>query len=247
VSSTGVVSGISVGTAIILATVEGVQGGVQVTVIRPVPLVLGSPRAGSYVTCFLRSNSTTWCWGDGRDGQTGNGVTATEQPTPSLVIGGAGFTQLETGFTHSCALNGSGQAFCWGTNTNGQLGTNSTTPSLVPAAVSGPTTFAQIAAGQFHSCALTAAGAAWCWGTSGATGDANGVGSTRLTPVQVALADSPIRARSHLPARSGVGDTARPARRDKAAHCQPAIVKQNRSREESYSPISRVRQITIAA
>jgi alpha-tubulin suppressor-like RCC1 family protein/uncharacterized protein YjdB len=188
VSSTGVVSGLSVGTAIIIATVEGVQGGVQVNVIRPIPLVLGSPRAGSYFTCFLRSNSTTWCWGDGRQGQTGNGVTAAEQPTPSLVTNGAGFTQLETGFTHSCALNGGGQAFCWGTNTNGQLGNNSTSPSLTPVAVSGPNTFAQITAGQFHSCALTAAGAAWCWGTSGATGDANGTGSTRLTPVQVALA-----------------------------------------------------------
>jgi alpha-tubulin suppressor-like RCC1 family protein len=180
VSANGTVRGVATGATIIIATIDGVQGGTQVTVTRPAPLVLGSPRAGAGYACLLRSNSTTWCWGNGSDGQTGNGSTISEQPTPSLVTNGGGFSELAAGIKHTCALNGSGQAFCWGSNTNGQLGNNSTSPSLIPAAVAGGLVFTRISVGQLHSCALTSDGAAWCWGPSSRGG------SNTLTPERVA-------------------------------------------------------------
>ena len=94
------------------------------------------------------------CWGDNSVGQLGNATTST---TPSLVpqvvknvrtIGGLGgsFTiatplgrtvGIATGRRHSCVLLANGGVSCWGDNTSGQLGVNSTTsffsqPSSVP-------------------------------------------------------------------------------------------------------------------
>jgi alpha-tubulin suppressor-like RCC1 family protein len=71
---------------------------------------------------------------------------------------------LSAGVQHTCALDDTGAAYCWGRNDRGQLGTN--TPgdhSPVPAAVDGGHAFESISAGGF-TCALTSAGVAYCWG-----------------------------------------------------------------------------------
>jgi alpha-tubulin suppressor-like RCC1 family protein len=63
----------------------------------------------------------------------------------------------------------SGKAYCWGNNTYGELGNNSTASSSVPVAVytSGVLsglTLTQISAGNGYTCALASTGAAYCWG-----------------------------------------------------------------------------------
>src|SRR5664280_2295208 len=77
--------------------------------------------------------------------------------------------QVVTGTYHTCALAPSGQAYCWGSNGNGQLGDNSNTERHTPVAVQqgGVTftvTFTSITTGNIHTCGLTSAGAAYCWG-----------------------------------------------------------------------------------
>jgi alpha-tubulin suppressor-like RCC1 family protein len=77
--------------------------------------------------------------------------------------------QITAGYDHTCAL-ADGKAYCWGYNTLGSLGNNSTAHSLVPVAVdtsgvlSGKTV-TQISAGSGHTCAL-ADGKAYCWGSN---------------------------------------------------------------------------------
>ena len=58
-------------------------------------------------------------------------------------------------------LTAAGAAWCWGQNTNGELGNHSTVESKVPVAVSGGIVFASISSGGTHACGVTAAGAAW--------------------------------------------------------------------------------------
>jgi alpha-tubulin suppressor-like RCC1 family protein len=53
---------------------------------------------------------------------------------PSTAAAASHATMVSVGQTHACAIIG-GKAYCWGLNTNGQLGNNSTTQSLVPVAV----------------------------------------------------------------------------------------------------------------
>lgn len=73
---------------------------------------------------------------------------------------------------HTCAV-ADGRAYCWGWNTSGALGDNSTTSSTIPVTVNrgtlsslGTTTVKQIAVGRYHSCALTdqALPTVYCWG-----------------------------------------------------------------------------------
>ena len=68
------------------------------------------------------------------------------------------------GDDHGCALAESGSVYCWGQNTNGQLGTGNTNDSLIPALVLGANRYVEIDAGGQHTCAIDDVGAVWCWG-----------------------------------------------------------------------------------
>jgi hypothetical protein len=102
-------------------------------------------------------------------------------------VEGLAFGSVSAGIgQHACAVTTAGDAYCWGRNTNGQLGNGSTTDRLTPVAVSGGLTFGMVSAGaNEHTCGVTTGGQAWCWGWNnyGEVGD--GTTTTRLAPVAV--------------------------------------------------------------
>jgi alpha-tubulin suppressor-like RCC1 family protein/uncharacterized protein YjdB len=183
ISTGGLLTGVSLGQAPFGATIGGVQEGGFVTVVAPYPLVQGSPRAGGSHTCFLRSNQSAWCWGNGSKGQRGDGVATNFQETPTPVSGGTGYSTLSAGEAHSCAVGAGGQGFCWGDGGQGRLGNGSTSSTLTPVSVVGGPAFGRIDAGGFFSCGLDASGAAYCWGAGQMVGD--GSNQDRTTPTTV--------------------------------------------------------------
>jgi alpha-tubulin suppressor-like RCC1 family protein len=72
---------------------------------------------------------------------------------------------MALGEFHACGLTGDGSAYCWGRNSAGNLGDNSTTNRLSPVLVQGGLKFTALVAGKKHTCGLTAAGVTYCWGT----------------------------------------------------------------------------------
>jgi alpha-tubulin suppressor-like RCC1 family protein len=90
---------------------------------------------------------------------------------------------VAAGGFHSCALTTAGQAYCWGANDDGQLGSAST--DSVPVPVAGGLTWASLSAGRFHSCGVTTGGTGYCWGDNqtGQLGDGGVADSPAPVPV----------------------------------------------------------------
>lgn len=126
--------------------------------------------AGGAHTCALTSTGQAYCWGHNADGRLGDSTTVLPlMPVAVLPLGGIAFTQLDAGNAHHCGLDGSGQAWCWGGNTYGQVGDSTINNTRIsPTAVmQGSLTFTSVSAGTNHTCALDGAGQAYCWGYDG--------------------------------------------------------------------------------
>jgi alpha-tubulin suppressor-like RCC1 family protein len=186
VSENGLVSTLTAGEAQITARSEGKTGSATVTA----DLVsFASVSAGWYDSCALTTTGAAYCWGWGGNGQLGTGFRASSRAplassqAPRAVVGGYTFTMIATGYGRSCGVTTSGDAYCWGDNSAGQLGDGSSTSSLVPVRVTGDQRYARVTLGGYHTCGLTVDNAVYCWGANynGQLGDGSGVSS--LSPV----------------------------------------------------------------
>jgi alpha-tubulin suppressor-like RCC1 family protein len=147
------------------------DGGVPQRVQLSPKAVPGLPPAaqvamGQGFVCAVMQDTTVWCWGSDRWGETGSSTPGSQPPHP--VPGLTGVAQLAAGGSHACATLQDGSVKCWGDNGHGQLGLGmvDTTDAgvAVPTSVPGLTDVDQVAAGDTHTCALLHDGAVLCWG-----------------------------------------------------------------------------------
>ena len=136
-------------------------------------------------TCAIASGGLK-CWGRNHLGQLGNGGNSNSTAPVDVSGLSTGVASVSPGVGHVCAVTSSGGVKCWGGNSSGQLGNNSTVNSNVPVDVVGLTSgVAAVAAGGAHTCALLTTGGVKCWGdnASGQLGNNSFVGQE--TPVNV--------------------------------------------------------------
>jgi alpha-tubulin suppressor-like RCC1 family protein len=126
--------------------------------------------AGNAHTCGLDGGGQAYCWGENTSGQVGDSTINNVRisPTPTMQ-GSLTFTSVSAGTSHTCALDGGGQAYCWGYDGDGALGNGSTFGGRIPQTVQQPVgvTFVSISSNYAHSCGLTSGGQAYCWGENG--------------------------------------------------------------------------------
>ena len=124
-----------------------------------------SVAAGRRHTCALLEDRTVQCWGEGIDGQLGDG-SQKDSPAPVRVVapepGGKTapleqVTAITAGSQHVCALLEDGKVYCWGSNALGQLGRAEGKTAARPV-FSGLTGVVAVAAGGWHTCAIRADG-----------------------------------------------------------------------------------------
>ena len=145
---------------------------------------------GLYHSCAHLNNGTIACWGSNADGMLGSTSVALggTSATPVLVEGITTAIQVSAGWTHSCALLTGGTVECWGSNSEGQLGSTSVAlggVSATPVLVEGITTATSVSLGRMHSCALLTGGTIKCWGWNNQNQLGAAVGARSTTPVSV--------------------------------------------------------------
>ena len=134
-----------------------------------VPLQVGTASdweqvsASSQHTCGIRAGGQLWCWGRGTSGQLGDGLSTTSF-VPVRVGTQSDWQEVSVGgFRFTCGIRGQGVLYCWGNNTNGQLGlgdyASRSTPTLL---ASSP--WKGVNAGTRHACAIAATDLGYCWG-----------------------------------------------------------------------------------
>jgi alpha-tubulin suppressor-like RCC1 family protein len=95
------------------------------------------------------------------------------------------FRAVSAGATHTCALSVGDLAYCWGDNTDGELGTGDRFDATAPVAVSGGIRFLTIDAGVGFTCGLATTGRVYCWGRNDTYALGNAAMRRSYSPVQI--------------------------------------------------------------
>jgi hypothetical protein len=170
--------------------------------------------AGQGQTCGLTQASQITCWSGGlipvtggmaethtqvsvsRFGATVVGVSPQRVPVvidqdgATEISGASGVIDVDSGVGHVCALLSGGAVKCWGANSYGQLGNNTTAASEEPVYVANLSA-SLLAVGANHACAIVTATTQEtiikCWGlnSDGQLGDATNTNSPVAVEVKV--------------------------------------------------------------
>jgi len=120
--------------------------------------------------CALDAGSALLCWGDNREGKLGQADLggAPDGTRPLVVEPGSRWREVRVGQGNVCAIRSDGELYCWGRNSDAQLGTGPDGPvqTRTPTRVGSDTDWARIATSQHHSCAIKSDGTLWCWGSN---------------------------------------------------------------------------------
>ena len=102
--------------------------GTQLNRTTPVPVAGDATWAqvdtGGQHTCGIRTDGSLWCWGDNTFGQVGDGTSGTSYlyHQPVRVGTDTDWSTVATGYYHTCGIHTDGSLWCWGENSQGQLG-----------------------------------------------------------------------------------------------------------------------------
>ena len=144
----------------------------------------------------IDKNGRLWMWGRDEVRQLGDNSLLSQQHTPISVLGVVKtFCKISVGGGSNVGIDKNGQVWCWGANSSGQLGDNTTSSRATPVSIVGTTkTFCKISVGigvfvrvavQTTTVAIDKNGKAWGWGRNSSGQVGNNSIANSLTPVSV--------------------------------------------------------------
>ncbi len=139
--------------------IDSTTGAIHLQLSEPVATAM----LGRYHSCAITSSGHVWCWGEGAQGQLGDG-SGTSSATPVQVLSTETFVSGCAGQRHTCALTDTGKLYCWGDNQFGQVTVPQGSIFITPRQVTPSETFTSVTCGSNHTCAVKSDGSLWCWG-----------------------------------------------------------------------------------
>jgi alpha-tubulin suppressor-like RCC1 family protein len=159
-------------------TAEGIPAGVTATITPPTLAPTATTASVSIVAVAAAATGTFTATFRARN-QSVSDATATVAVTVQRLV--PFIDSVVVGTAHSCALDKNKKAYCWGSNSDGQVGDGTISePRRTPVAVVGGHKFVALTAGAGYTCGLEANanadasnGDAYCWGrnANGELGD----------------------------------------------------------------------------
>ena len=148
-----------------------------------------SVTSGMYQSCGIKSDDSVRCWGWNTNGQLGDNST-TQRNVPTALSGGGAWKSVFTTFSntgvHTCGIKSDDSLWCWGSNSSGMLGDNSTTQRNIPTSVSGGGTWKSVWGGDAHTCGIKSDDSLWCWGNNSSSQLGDTTTTNSLVPLPVA-------------------------------------------------------------
>ena len=143
--------------------------------------------AGDTHTCGI-DNGELYCWGYDSNGQIGNGSgTTSDVEAPQKIGSSSSWSVIAAGRHHTCGID-NGELFCWGADSNGQIGNGSGSTSDVeaPQKIGNSNTWNAISLGTYHTCGIDN-GVLYCWGGDNFGQLGNGYSSTGIVETPTTL------------------------------------------------------------
>ena len=89
-------------------------------------------------TCGIQTDGSLWCWGENTQSQLGLGAPSSRETSPMQVGVETSWVDVSGGEAHTCAVDGDGLVWCFGSAASGQLGTGGFISLTTPAPVCFP-------------------------------------------------------------------------------------------------------------
>jgi trimeric autotransporter adhesin len=145
--------------------------------------------AGLQHVAAIKNDGTLWMWGNnsgsGNLGVNDNSIVASRSTPVTTFAGGSNWKKVACGYQHTAAIKTDGSLWVWGSNSSGQLGTNTSIVSRITPVTTfaGGNDWKQVSCGFSNTAAIKNDGTLWIWGAgSSGMGGTNSTAS-KLTPV----------------------------------------------------------------
>ena len=159
--------------------------------------------AAEHHSCALKEDGTIYCWG--REFYLGinstSNIATKNYPVPVTITASnnlSGITQISSHHEHTCAVNSSGNVYCWGDGQFGRIGNGfdafvarATLVVEGDGSITALTGISKVSVGGESTCTLKTDGGVLCWGRNnyGQLGNGN-IGEAHNTNYPVSVIDS---------------------------------------------------------
>lgn len=156
--------------------------------------------AGGGHVCALRAGGSVWCWGQNNNGQIGNNSTGDAPAAVPVTMTNnmplTGIVEIQAADLDTCAIDNAMRVWCWGRNTEGNIGDGTMVERhqavqvLVAPAGAPLADVVELTLGNKQACIRKTTNEIWCWGNNNNSQLGDGMVMPRPSPVLIGMGTS---------------------------------------------------------